>query len=160
MKNYKIVFLILTILIVLISGVLVGRGTNKDIKIGTETTTVSVLIHDTIITKQVEKEIQSIIKYDTIYLDTNKLIDTSICYSFEKTENDGTYIKAEICSDSFSIDKPLDLTSNIYYLPAPDSIEQIFRIDTLAQKPNWKKYVLITTVLTIGGVVLGNLMQR
>jgi len=121
---------------------------------GRETTTVTITLRDTvrdtidrekIVVRQVPKIIYV---YDSTASKESIIQDTSTCYSFEQTEKDGAYIRAEMCSDSLPKKKPLDLIGSIVYRGAPDTSKSTFRVDTLTrikQTPtmkDWKTYVI------------------
>jgi hypothetical protein len=139
-----------------------------EVHAGIETTFITTIIHDTIRTEKTRKEIQVSRIIDMVLIkdssDTSKLLpkeDTSTCYSFDSHEKDGAYIKADICSDSFTIIKPLDLKATIFYQAAPDTLRKIFRVDTLVKtqkldwRRDWKTYALVLTSIAFAGYAIG-----
>jgi len=147
-----------------IIGLFLGKGCAPEVRVGTETTMVTVTVHDTIVSQIPQSNIVSntkiiyipkIIYIDSTHYDTTQVSDTSICYSFDEKEQDGSYIKAEICSDSLPVSKPLDLRAAITYLPHPDTSRQIFRIDTVMRTTNtpffkdWRTYTIVALAATI-----------
>jgi hypothetical protein len=172
MNKYGLAFLgaLWAILIIgIMIGVFIGSSlkTCPQIRVGSETTTVTIIKHDTIHTEKTVKDIQVIQRFDTVKItvpDENKIekIDSSICYSFEEQEKDGAYIAAEICSDSLPVQKPLDLRGSLTYKPAPDSQRIISRIDTTIiekEKPigkDWKTWTLIAVLIGFVGYATVN----
>ena len=167
MKYIQIISGILLLILLIGLGFFIGQKTKQcpEIKIGKETTFISIIVHDTVLSKKnnndikVVKEIKTVIKTDTLHdtivtLKKDTVSDTSTCFSFDEIESDGAYIKATICSDSFKI-KPDDLYGEILYKAAPDTFKQINRIDTVSivKKPapfkTWKDYVLLVLAAVI-----------
>lgn len=173
MKSNPVLTILIVAALVLggILGYLFGKNLKPYIKIGSETTLVNVIVHDTVVTEKTVEDISSnkkviyVPKY--IYVDSSKqtdtiqVEDTSVCYSFEEYEKDGAYIKAEICSDSLPIVKPLDLRGILTYKAPPDTERHIMRIDTVMRTTNlpfykdWKTYGLGLAVAIIAGIVIG-----
>ncbi|MDO8640220.1 MAG: hypothetical protein Q7R33_01640 [Nitrosarchaeum sp.] len=149
----------------------IGQGCKKcaEIKVGTETTLVTVTVHDTIVTEKTAsdfttgKKIVYVPKY--IYVDSSKttdtisVADTAVCYSFEEYERDGAFIKAEICSDSLPVNKPLDLRGTFTYQAPPDTARSIMRIDTIMRSKevpfykDWKTYTIAILAVTTGVLI-------
>jgi len=159
-----------TILILVTSvGILVatffyGRSCSScpEIKVGSDTVYTNIILHDTIsdtLTKEKIKIVKVVEKiHDTI---TNTdAADSTVCYSFDKKEQDGAYIKVDVCSDSLPEEKPSDLKANIFYVAAPDTTTTISRVDTVTVNKtvpfykDWKTYLIVTLSL-VGGLFLG-----
>ena len=142
-------------------GVPLGRWSKKcpEIRVGKETLLVTVVKHDTIQTVKTVSQIAVTHKIDTVLKVVRdsikgdsqvvKSVDTANCYTFDETEKDGAYIKASLCSKLLPMEKPLDLTGMITYLPKPDTNRVIARVDTVMrfkETPpfaDWKNYALV-----------------
>lgn len=141
----------------LIGGYLVSKFKKcPEIKVGTETTLVSVTVHDT--THDTLRLFKT--RKDTVYLDSSKTIKgVQNCFSFDKKEEDGAYIKAEVCSKDFPADKPADLRGTIDYQAAPDSNKIIHRVDTVTIDKttpfykSWPTYAVALLSILAGGYI-------
>jgi hypothetical protein len=158
MKYVQLAGGILAILLLIGLGVFIGNKTKQcaEMKLGKETTTVTITVHDTITNIktvnqiQYQQQIHEVVRSDTLHdtITTSKTQDTTNCFSFDENEKDGAYIKASVCSDSFKF-KPADLRGEILYKAAPDTMKQTFRVDTISRvkEPapfkSWKDYALV-----------------
>jgi len=171
MKAYLIVGVVVLLLGIVI-GFPVGKSCAPKVRVGTETTTVQIVVHDTVTNYKDTGSISSIKKIvyvpKYVYVDSSKktdtvqVADTSVCYSFDEVEKDGAYIKAEICSDSFPEKKPLDLRGVLTYKAPPDTIKHITRIDTVTRTNNvpfykdWKTYAVGVLAAVLAGVLIAH----
>jgi len=151
------------------------------IKVGKETTLVTITVHDTVqnikqgsditvgkVVRTFPKPIPVITgTVDTLKKDTTKTVtDTTVCYSFDEKEKDGTYIKAEMCSDSLPAAKPLDLTGKFTYVAHPETLTQTIRVDTLWKEKkvppakDWKNYVIAILAALAGGMIVANVVHH
>jgi hypothetical protein len=144
----------------LVVGYLVTNHFKKcpEIKVGKETTTVNVIVHDTIITTKTVKQFVVTRVIDTVMIGDSIVQDSANCYSFDENENDGSYIKAEMCSKELPAVKPLDLRGNIIYKPRSDSIKVISRIDTVGHfipfYQSWQTYAVAVGAAVLGGYLV------
>lgn len=139
------------ILLCLIVCAVITISDNPKVTSGKIITIDSIVIHDTIIKHsegiKLNTVIQKVIVYDTVLNTTVKTSDSTKCFTMEETMEDGAYIKAEICSDSF-VNVPLDLSGTITYLPATDTQVTELRIDTVqVQKPFYNSWIFYSSVL-------------
>jgi hypothetical protein len=163
MKNNLTLIFIALLLAGIIIGYPIGKGCNKcpEIKVGTETTLVTITHYDTVITHKTKEQIKVIKVYEKVPDTTSNAVDSTVCYNFDETEKDGAYIAVNVCSDSLPATKPLDLKANISYQAPPDTGRTIFRTDTVSidkTMPFYKdwKFYLATTLALVGGLFLGS----
>ena len=121
--------IILLIIAIFFSGWLVGYKYRPSVVVKPQTITIhdSLRVHDTIRTSGdniiVYKQARADTIHDTLFSSVN--CDSSVCYSFDKQEKDGAYIKASLCSQKLPPVKPLDLTTEILYKPKIDTTRTI-----------------------------------
>jgi hypothetical protein len=142
-----------------------GCRDNPQVITGSETTLVSVIVHDTIVTRQKATAITTsrMMFYDTIpVIDTVRRdtllsvkADSTQCFSVEETETDGAFIRAKICSDSFPLVKPEDVSGEIMYVAAPDSLREILRTDTITAST---KGLFLKSLSWFGVGILGGIV--
>lgn len=134
------------------------------VQIGSEKTIIKVVIHDTIQTVKTVSAIQIVYKRDTVRVKDSvvSVKDSVSCYQFDQKEPDGAKITAQICSDSLPKRKPLDLTAYLNYVPAPDTIKTINRIDTLIKiqetpiTKDFRYWLLLSATVALAGYTIGN----
>lgn len=118
------------------------------VKVGTETIVGTITNHptikDTIPKQDIKTTIKQIISYqwrhDTIKRDSIVYVhDTVIsvgevqhCYNFKYIAPDNAVIVPSFCSRYFTAIPPVDMTADIQYTPAPDTMRRIIRIDTIS----------------------------
>ena len=162
-----ILIAVLIIALVIMAWFLGHRPKPNDVTIGKETTTIKVVVHDTVVNTKVLKDIkiQKVYVRDTVSDTALAVPDSTVCYSFDQKENDGAYIKATVCSDSLPL-TPEDLKGEILYQAAPDSEKTIHRTDTMTvykKHPaikDWKTWALGALVMVLGGVLVGNAVHQ
>ena len=151
-------------LIGLMIGVPIGKGCTKcpEIKIGTETTLVQVIVHDTVrVEKTGSKDIvvgkKVVNKVDPVSSDILTQ-DTTTCYSFEEDQEDGAYTKCEVCSDSLPVSSE-SVSGVIRYRAPTESLRTISRVDTVTftKSPpfhkDWKTYVIGIFIAVSTGLI-------
>jgi hypothetical protein len=146
-----------------------GYAACQTIKQGIPIKTDSVIIHDTIKIVKIQKEIAVESYPETCYVakditrDPIAHVDSGHCYVLEEIQR-GATLKAEICSRSFPAIKPLDLHGLLTYIPGPDTIHNIYRIDTVQCIPipwyrDGKVYAIAGLVALVGLQSYYNLRQ-
>jgi len=165
---------IIVLVIGLVVGLLLGGWAGYALKqcpqvVSAKTDTVVTYVHikdtaSTVISKDSIKVVWKVVpKYvhDTITIaDTKPVMDTSICYEFEKVQKDSAFTKVQLCSDSLPKQKPLDLQAIFTYVPPPYK-EKIVTNTVTIQKPtpyykDWKTYALLVLSAAATGYVLAN----
>ena len=161
--NNKTIFITLLVVVALLGALVGGYLVSKfkkcpQIKVGTETTLVNIVVHDTVRTVKTVKDF--VVTKDTIYLDSGKTVkDTQNCYSFSEKEKDGAFIKADICSKEFPPVKPADLRGSIAYQGRPDTNRIITRVDTVSRTistpfyKSWQTYVVALVAILAGAFI-------
>jgi hypothetical protein len=139
-KGFSLFILILVFVLGLFlgGGVVSSCGPKTTIAVGKETTTVIVVVHDTVNTAKTIAQVVVSKRLDTIYVTKDAVTtimqkDTAVCYSIDEKEKDGAYIKADMCSNAFPVNKPPDLKGNIFYISAPETSKTIHLTNTVVQ---------------------------
>ena len=131
-----------------------------DVNVGKETIVTKVINHTETLT--VEKIIPKFVtKYsirDTFVHDTViKLVDSTSCFQAETTFADGAHVKTETCSKYF-VPSMTDVSISMSYVPAPDTIKEVFRTDTLVNKPRFGQKFAIGAASFGIGVISGTIL--
>jgi hypothetical protein len=136
-----------------------------EITTGKDTVLVQIVRHDTVIVEKTRKQIVTrsvpVTEYVTVRDTVREVLDTAQCYGIDQTMPDGALVYAELCSRSFSIETPIDLTGSIRYLSSPDTLRLIHSTDTVTRPPKphlWRDIKIGGISFVIGGVCIGSLL--
>jgi hypothetical protein len=90
-----------------------------------------------------------------------RIEDSSVCWEFKDTTAQKAIISMEICSSELPRKKPVDLSTWMVLALPPDTMAEIFRMDTVhvstpAYK-DWKVYTILLLILTTAGAATGHI---
>jgi hypothetical protein len=84
--------------------------------------------------------------------DGESIIEPVACYHAEQKFDDSAFVSVDMCSKEFPLVKPVDLTTNFKYLPAPEKRHYELRVDSIFVQPVVNKWKEVKTAVKWGSI--------